>query len=132
MGIILGIMCLILGIGVYRLAEISEEMKKMNETKWKAEVFTREEREKFEEELSNFRKSRDEAFQAFVLHDDWGAVLKHLEKYEMSFPAGMDETVKKASVLKTVHECTEIPDEVKKIADKKCIQMGFKPGLHRL
>ena len=80
------------------------------------------------DELKRFVNSRDAAFTAFVMNDDWDAVLKHFKKYGQSVPEGK-EIIAKAGVLKAVQECIKIPDNVKAMAAEKCIRMGFRPTM---
>lgn len=77
--------------------------------------------------LSEFVKSRDAAFTAFVMEDDWDAVLRHMARYGQSIPSWMKEEIAKVGVLKSVQACTRIPDEVKHKAAVKCVEMGFTP-----
>ena len=79
--------------------------------------------------LQRFCKSRDKAFIAFVMDDDWDAVLKHLQKFGQYAQIPKDEKVAKAGIYKAVQECTNIPVEVKAEAAKKCVLLGFKPTM---
>lgn len=78
-------------------------------------------------ELRRFTKSRDKAFIAFVLHDDWDAVLRHMAQYGQSVPKWMPTKCAQAGVYKAVQEIASIPNEVKAIAAQKCIELGFRP-----
>ena len=80
-------------------------------------------------ELKAFVKSRDKAFTAFVMDDDWDAVLKHLKKYGQYARLPKDENVAKAGIYKAVQECTNIPVEVKAEAARKCVLLGFRPTM---
>ena len=79
-------------------------------------------------ELRRFIKSRDKAFTAFVLHDDWDAVLKHMAQYGQSVPKWMPTKVAQAGVYKAVQEITSIPNDVKAIAAQKYAELRFKPS----
>ena len=70
---------------------------------------------------------RDRAFTAAVMEDDWQAVMMYLRKYGMEIPD--DERVLKGGIYKAVQECTNIPQDVKKLAAEKCIKMGFAPTM---
>ena len=79
--------------------------------------------------LKKFAKSRDAAFTAFVMNDDWDALMKHLKKYGAEPPKSMKIEVVKAGIYKAVQECTNIPAEVKAEAARKCCLMGFRPTM---
>ena len=79
--------------------------------------------------LQKFCKSRDRAFTAFVMNDDWDAVLKHLKRFNQYAKLPKDENVAKAGIYKAVQECTYIPVEVKAEAARKCVLLGFKPTI---
>ena len=83
----------------------------------------------FDAYMRKFTKSRDAAFTAFAMNDDWDAVLKHFKKFGMDIPPKDKEKIAKAGVLKAIQECTKIPAEVKAEAAKKCILMGFRPTM---
>lgn len=70
---------------------------------------------------------RDRAFTAAVVNDDWQAVMMYLRKYGMEIPD--NERVLKGSIYKAVQECTNIPQDVKKLAAEKCIKLGFAPTM---
>ena len=84
-----------------------------------------------ERKIKRFVRDRDTAFTNAVLHDDWDGVAAYLEKYNMRGAQMMrDQTpVAKAAIYKAVHECTNIPEEVKLTATAKCILLGFKPRI---
>ncbi len=73
----------------------------------------------------NFAKERDRAFIKAVVDDDWSGVRKYSKKYGVPVPK--DENVMKAGIYKAVQECTKIPDDVKVIAMRKCLELGFTP-----
>lgn len=75
-----------------------------------------------------FAEERDKAFIKAVVDDDWTAVLKHSKKYGVSVPKKRD--VMKAGVYKAVQYCTNIPESVKVLAMKKCLQLGFSPFIN--
>ena len=79
--------------------------------------------------LKKFAKSRDEAFTKFVMEDDWQAVVKHLRKYGQLGDLPNNQTVAKAGIYKAVQACANIPAEVKTVAARKCIMMGFSPTI---
>lgn len=86
-----------------------------------------------ERKIKRFVRDRDTAFTNAVLHDDWDAVADYLEKYKMhgAQRARMRDPVIKAAIYKAVHECTNIPEEVKLTATAKCISLGFKPRIDK-
>jgi hypothetical protein len=75
--------------------------------------------------LRRFVKDRDAAYTAAVMDDDWEAVKKFLTKYDMGIPR--NEKVLKAGIYKAVQMVENIPAEVKDVAAKKCIELGFNP-----
>ena len=77
--------------------------------------------------IQKFVKSRDDAFTKFVMDDDWQAVIKHLRRYGQLDKLPNNPIVAKAGIYKAVQECTSIPKEVKAVAARKCIMMGFSP-----
>lgn len=79
--------------------------------------------------IKKFTKSRDKAFTAFVMNDDWDAVLNHLKKFGQYARLPQDEKVAKAGIYKAVQECTNIPVEVKAEAARKCVLLGFRPTM---
>ena len=74
--------------------------------------------------MSAFTKERDKAFTDAVVNDNWNGVRAFTEKYRMS---ASSDTVMKAGIYKAVQYCTDIPEDVKILAIKKCLKMGFNP-----
>lgn len=74
-----------------------------------------------------FLKDRKRAFTAAVVEDDWNAVLMYCRKYGIKPP--MEERVLKGGIYKAVQECTDIPDDVKRLAAEKCIALGMAPTM---
>lgn len=72
-----------------------------------------------------FAEERDKAFIDAVVNDNWDGVKRYSKKYGMSIPK--KERVMKAGVYKAVQYCTEIPEDVKNLAFKKCLEIGFTP-----
>lgn len=72
-----------------------------------------------------FAEERDKAFIDAVVKDDWTGVKKYSKKY--GIPVPKNEKVMKAWVYKAVQECTNIPEDVKEIAMRKCLGLGFIP-----
>jgi len=72
-----------------------------------------------------FVEERDKAFIKAVVEDDWSAVRKYSKKYNVPIPP--DKDVMKAGIYKAVQYCTNIPDDVKALAMKKCFKLGFTP-----
>ena len=75
--------------------------------------------------MKQFRIDRDDAFTAAVMQDDWDAVRRYCKKYRVQIPN--NEDVLKAGIYKAVQEIIGLPQEVKDVARKKCIALGFKP-----
>lgn len=75
--------------------------------------------------LKQFIKDRNEAFTRFVMNDDWTAVRKYCRKYHVDMPK--EKKIFKAGIYKAVQYCTDIPEEVKIKAMKKCLELGFNP-----
>ena len=72
-----------------------------------------------------FSEERDKAFIKAVVDDDWKAVRKYSKKYGVPVPK--ERKIMKAGVYKAVQYCTAIPEDVKALAMKKCLQLGFNP-----
>lgn len=77
--------------------------------------------------IRQFVIDRDDTFTAAVMQDDWDAVRRFAKKYGAPMPT--NERVMKAGVYKAVQEVISIPQEVKDVARKKCIALGFKPTM---
>lgn len=75
--------------------------------------------------MSDFSKERDKAFIRAVMEDDWKAVREYAKKYGVPIPK--KRNTMKAGIYKAVQYCTEIPEEVKKVAMIKCLELGFNP-----
>ena len=84
-------------------------------------------------DIENFVRERDEAFIAFVRTDDFRPVARYLRKYRMAHGEDLDHPrdVLKAGVYKAARHCTNIPDDVKQMAETKCRQLGFSPEMDR-
>lgn len=75
--------------------------------------------------LETFLADRREALTKAVMDDDWTAVRKYCRKYHVDMPK--EKRVFKAGIYKAVQYCTDIPEEVKIKAMKKCLELGFSP-----
>lgn len=75
--------------------------------------------------MNNFCKDRDEAFIEAVVNDKWDKLMEFAKEYSMPLPIKQD--VMKAGVYKAVQYCTNIPEDVKSLAMKKCLELGFNP-----
>ena len=75
--------------------------------------------------MKQLRYDRDDAMTVAVMDDDWDAVRRYCRKYKVPLPK--DESVMKAGIYKAVQEIIDIPEEVKLLAAKKCVALGFKP-----
>ena len=79
--------------------------------------------------MEMFLKDRKKAFKNAVMKDDWNGFKKYCKKYHVPIPKS--EVVMKAGCYKAVQECTDIPDEVKQEAKRKCLELGFYPYIRR-
>ena len=75
--------------------------------------------------MNKFVKDRHNAFISAVINDDWSKVKRYSQKYDVPMPK--EEKVMKAGIYKACQYCTEISEEVKGIAMKKCLELGFNP-----
>lgn len=75
--------------------------------------------------MNNFAKERDSAIIEAVMNDNWDKVKQHSQKYGIPIPE--EENVMKAGVYKAAQYCTNIPEEVKDTAMRKCLKIGFNP-----
>lgn len=75
-------------------------------------------------------KERDEAFKDFVIWDNPTKLKAFCKKYGVPIPE--DEKVMAAGVYKAVQYSTGISQEVKDIAFKKCVDLGFSPFIKTL
>ena len=82
---------------------------------------------------SEFVRDRDSAFEEFVRTDDFRPVARYLRKYRMAPGEDLDHPrdVLYAGVYKAARHCTNIPDDVKRLAETKCRQLGFSPEMDR-
>jgi hypothetical protein len=74
--------------------------------------------------MSAFTEERDKTITDAVVNDNWDGVRAYMEKYGVS---ASSDTVMKAGIYKAVQYCTNIPEDVKILAIKKCVKMGFGP-----
>lgn len=74
--------------------------------------------------MSAFTEERDKTITDAVVNDNWDGVRVYMEKYRI--PAS-SETVMKTGIYKAAQYCTDIPEDVKILAIKKCVAMGFSP-----
>lgn len=75
--------------------------------------------------MKTFVEDRNRAFTAFVMNDDWNAILEYCRTYGVRMPDN-DKTLA-AGVYKAVQGVTSIPEEVKKVATMKCLKLGLSP-----
>lgn len=78
-------------------------------------------------DLKEFVEERNAAFINAVKKDEWEGVKSLAERYGIPLPK--NEATMKAGVYKAVHECREIPEDVKAQAAEKCMALGFCPVL---
>ena len=75
--------------------------------------------------MNKFVKDRHDAFVSAVVDDDWSKIRKYSKKYEVPLPK--DREVMKAGIYKACQYCTDISEDVKNIAMRKCLELGFIP-----
>lgn len=75
--------------------------------------------------VTEFVKDRNNAFISFVKTDDLSEFYKYADRYQLSVPS--DINITKAGIYKAVQECTDIPEDIKEIARKKCMELDFAP-----
>lgn len=78
-------------------------------------------------EIQELVKMRDNAIIEAVMNDNWEPCFAYFKKYKIMIPP--DEKIMKAGIYKAAHEITTMPEDVKLIADKKCVDLGFKVGI---
>ena len=76
-------------------------------------------------DIEKMVKERDEAFVDAVVNDKWDKVRKYSKKHGVAIPK--ERKTMKAGVYKAVQYCTDIPEDVKTIAMRKCLELGFSP-----
>lgn len=75
----------------------------------------------------NFAQERDNAIIDFVLNDDLTKYKEYCKKYKVPMPS--NELILKASIYKASQHCLFIPADIKELARKKCIELGFRPDM---
>lgn len=80
-----------------------------------------------DDEIRQMVRDRDEAFTRFVMEDDMGALMRYCRKYGVHVP--INERVVQGGVYKAALHCTNIPDEVKRVAREKCAAIGMNPDI---
>lgn len=75
--------------------------------------------------FSDFVRERDAAFTDFVLTGNLEKFEAYCKKNGIKHPT--DERVIAGGIYKAVQQCTNIPQEVKDIAAKKCLEIGMSP-----
>ncbi len=78
--------------------------------------------------INDFLNDRKAAFTKAVMNGDWKALRKYCKKY--GIPVPKQKNVMKAGCYKAVQGCTDIPEEVKRVAFKKCLELGFSPWIN--
>ena len=74
-----------------------------------------------------FVKDRNEAFVELVMHDNIDAMKVYMDKYGIQMPKR--KAILLGGVYKAVQEVTNIPQEVKDVARKKCEALGLRPTM---
>ena len=75
--------------------------------------------------INEFLSDRKKALTKAVMDDDWTPFRKYCRKYGVPVPK--DRKIMMAGCYKAVQGCNDIPKEVKDIAFKKCLALGFSP-----
>lgn len=75
--------------------------------------------------MSRFVAERHVAMVEAIMNDKWDKIKAFAKKYEELIPS--DKAVMKAGIYKAAQECADLSDEVKNVAAKKCLEMGFAP-----
>lgn len=75
--------------------------------------------------INEFLEDRKKALTKAVMDNDWGPFMKYCKKYGIQIPK--DRKIMMAGCYKAVQGCTDIPEEVKDVAFKKCVALGFSP-----
>ena len=79
-------------------------------------------------DIKKIVEQRDNAFECAVLEDNWWPALEYCEEHEIEIPGNFE--VFKAGIYKAVSRCTGLSQEVKDLAAKKCVELGFKPKIN--
>lgn len=75
----------------------------------------------------DFAQERDSAIIDFVLNDDLTKYKEYCKKYKVPMPS--NERIMKAAIYKASQHCLFISANVKELARKKCIELGFRPEM---
>lgn len=75
--------------------------------------------------MSEFSRERDKAFIEFVKNGNIEPFRAYAKKYNI--PTAPNERIQAAAIYKAVQYCTNISDEVKRLASEKCVTLGFTP-----
>lgn len=75
--------------------------------------------------VNEFLNDRKQALTKAVMDNNWKPFRKYCKKYGVPIPK--DRKIMMAGCYKAVQGCTDISQEVKDIAFKKCLDLGFSP-----
>ena len=75
--------------------------------------------------IEEFYKERDKGLIDAVVNDNWDGIIEYSKKWGIPIPD--NKNTMKAGIYKAVQYCTEIPQDVKELAAKKCIKLGYNP-----
>ena len=75
--------------------------------------------------MDEYAEERNRIFIDFVKTGDAAAARKAFRKLGVRCPRG--NQILAAGIYKAVQYCTNIPEDVKTTAMKKCLEMGFNP-----
>ena len=77
--------------------------------------------------MRDFVQERNEAIIDCVVNDDLTKYRAYCKRYKVPMP--IDERIAKAAVYKASQHCLAIPADIKQLARKKCIELGFNPEM---
>lgn len=75
--------------------------------------------------INEFLSDRKRALTTAVMNDDWTPFRKYCKKYGIQIPK--DRKIMMAGCYKAVQGCADISKEVKDVAFKKSLDLGFSP-----
>lgn len=82
------------------------------------------------ENIKQWLEDRDKALTAFVMEDDFSAVVTYALNYGIPFSDNLDAF--KLAMLKAAFSTKSLLPEVRDLAAKKCRTMGFSPEIREI
>lgn len=83
-----------------------------------------------EKGTKRYIQRRNTALKRFVLTGKYDCLAKFMRDYHITAPE--NKKIMEAGLYKATVHCAGIPDEVKEIARRKCIELGFNPEIEAL